>query len=166
MTFQLQLSFVANFGFQRTQRVRNVTGIVFVQPVRKNGCATVLACTLYNILDHFHQTQAHAVIGMINTIDTVCLQGLYFIQRDGAPTAAENLDVLRTTFLEFINHETKIFVMTTLVGRYRNGIGIFLDRSAHDIQHTAIVAQMNDFTTLCLDQSTHDVDGGVMSIKK
>ena len=56
--------------------------------------------------------------------------------------------------------------MTTLVGRDRNCIGIFLDGSTHYIQHATVMAQVNHLATLRLDQAAHDIDGSIMTIEQ
>jgi hypothetical protein len=55
--------------------------------------------------------------------------------------------------------------MSTLVGRNGDGVGVFLDRGTYDIQHTAVVAKVDNFTTLRLDQAAHDIDSRVVTIE-
>jgi hypothetical protein len=56
--------------------------------------------------------------------------------------------------------------VTTLVGTDGYTVRVFLDGSSHDIVDTPVVAEMDDFRPLRLDQSTHNVDRRVMAIEQ
>ena len=69
-------------------------------------------------------------------------------------------------FLQKVNHELEVLDVPALVGRNGDGIGIFLDGGTHDVQHAAVVAEVDHFRALRLDQPPHDVDGGVMTVEQ
>jgi hypothetical protein len=56
--------------------------------------------------------------------------------------------------------------VTALVGADRDAIGVFLDRRAHDVIHTPIVPEMDNLGALRLNQASHDVDCGIVTIKQ
>ena len=43
-------------------------------------------------------------------------------------------------------------------------VGVFLQRGAHDVLDRAVVAEVDDFGALRLDQPAHDVDRGVVAV--
>ncbi len=71
----------------------------------------------------------------------------------------------RSFFLQQIIHVFEILVVSALVGRHRNGIGIFLNGGIHHLFYTAVVPQVNHFYARGLDDAAHDVYGGIVSIK-
>jgi len=100
----------------------------------------VFTCTLHNIFDHLDQAQSHAIIGVVDAVNAIRFQFSDFIQRNGAAATAEYLDMPCPAFFELIDHETEILVMTTLVGRDCDRIGILLDGCTNDIQYAAVMA--------------------------
>jgi hypothetical protein len=74
--------------------------------------------------------------------------------------------VWRAEFAKTIHHVTEKFIVTTLVGTDGDGVRVFLDCGAHDVIDTAVVSQVNDFRTLGLDKTTHDIDGCIVTIKQ
>ena len=45
-------------------------------------------------------------------------------------------------------------------------IGVFLDRRAHDVGDAAVVAEVNDFRAMRLQQPADHVDGGVVAVEQ
>ena len=45
-------------------------------------------------------------------------------------------------------------------------VGVFLQRRADHVLDAAVVAQVDDFRALRLDQPAHDVDGGVVAVEQ
>ncbi len=108
----------------------------------------------------------HAVVRVVDALDAVVLQFLDLVQRDGAAAAAEHADVLGAALAQQVDHVLEELDVPALVGRNGDGVGVFLDGRAHDVQHAAVVAQVNDFRALRLDQPAHDVDGGVVAVEQ
>ncbi len=45
-------------------------------------------------------------------------------------------------------------------------VGVFLQRRAHDVLDCAVVAEVDDFGALRLDQAAHDVDRGIVAVEQ
>ena len=56
--------------------------------------------------------------------------------------------------------------MTTLVGRNRNALHVFLNRSVYYFFDRTIMPQMNHFCAAGLQNTPHDIDGRVMAVKQ
>ena len=56
--------------------------------------------------------------------------------------------------------------MSPLIGGHGDGLCIFFDGTVHDLVYRAVVSQMDDFATRALQDAAHDVDGGVVAVKK
>ena len=56
--------------------------------------------------------------------------------------------------------------MAALVTGYRYALDIFLNGGIHDLLNRAIVSQVNHLHPGILQYPAHDVDGGIMTIKK
>ena len=121
---------------------------------------------LHQIIDHSLQTHSSTIVWRIDSRDSVSLQFGNFRRKNHASTTSKNLDVACPFFLQQIVHVLEILVVAALVGSHRNGIDVFLDGRIHDFLHTSIVSQMNHLNSCRLDNSAHDVDGGIVAIKK
>ena len=120
----------------------------------------------HHVLDHRHQPHVHAVVGVVDALDAVGLQLADFLRRDGAAAAGEHADVRGVALLQHVHHVLQVFDVAALVGRQRDGVGVFLQGRAHHVLHTAVVAQVDHFRALRLDQPAHDVDGGVVAVEQ
>ncbi len=56
--------------------------------------------------------------------------------------------------------------MTTLVTGNSNTLNIFFYSCLNDFFYRPVMAQVNDLSTFTLHNSPHDIDGGIMTIKK
>jgi hypothetical protein len=56
--------------------------------------------------------------------------------------------------------------MTTLIGRNRYSLSIFLDGTVYNLLHGAVVTQMDHLTAGRLYDPSHDVDRCIVSIEK
>ncbi len=56
--------------------------------------------------------------------------------------------------------------MPALVARDGNTLHIFLNGAFYDISYTPVVTQMNDLCSFALQNAAHDIDSGIMAIKK
>ncbi len=124
------------------------------------------AGALHHVLDHLDQAELHAVVRVIDALDAVGLQFLDFLGRDGAAAAAEHAHVAGAALAQHVDHVLEVFDVAALVGRQRDRVGVFLQRGAHDIFHRAVVAEVNHFRALRLDDPPHDVDRRVVAIEQ
>ena len=121
---------------------------------------------LDHVLDHLHQAHLHAVVGVVDALDAVVLQLADFLRRDRAAAAAEHADMAGAAFFEHVHHVLEVLDVAALVAGQRDAVGVFLQRGPHHVLHRAVVAEVDDFRALPLDQPAHDVDGGVMAIEQ
>ncbi len=122
-------------------------------------------CTAHHIFNHFYQSHLHAVVGVVDALNAVRFQLADFLWGDGAATTSEHADMRRVALFQHIHHVFEVFNMATLVGRQRDGIGIFLQCRPHHVFHAAVMPQMNNFCALRLNQAAHDIDRGIVAIE-
>ena len=102
---------------------------------------------------------------VVNSLHAVFHQRFDFVRGNRPSTAAENLDMTRIRFAQPIYHVTKELVMAALIGTNGYTIRILLDRRPHNVVHTAVMAEVNDLGALCLNEASHDIDGGVVAVE-
>ena len=68
--------------------------------------------------------------------------------------------------LQHVDHVLEVFDVAALVAGQRDGVGVFLQRGADHVFDAAVVAEVDHFGALRLDQPAHDVDGGVMAVEQ
>src|SRR3546814_396322 len=125
-----------------------------------------LGDALDDVLDHFHQAQLHAVVGVVDALDAVGFQLPDLFGRDGAAAAADHADVPGAVLAEHVDHVLHVFDVAALVAGQGDGVGVFLQGGADDVLYRAVVAEVDDFGALRLDQPPHDVDGGVVAVEQ
>ena len=101
----------------------------------------------HQIIDHALQTHRPAIVGRINPRDAIIHEFFDLFRQNHTATTTKNLDVLGTSFLQQIIHVFEVLVVTALVAGHGNGVGILLNGGLHHLLHTAIVTQVNHFTT-------------------
>ena len=69
-------------------------------------------------------------------------------------------------FPEHVDHVGEVFVMSALVGRHGDSVGILLNGGAHDVRHAAVMAQVHYLGAMRLEQAPDHVDGGVMPVEQ
>ncbi len=94
------------------------------------------------------------------------MQLLDLVRRDRAAAADHYADVTSARLSEHVDHVAEVLVVPALVGAAGDGVGVFLDRGAHDVGDAAVVPEMNDFGAVCLQQPADDVDRRVVSVEK
>gem|GEM_PF-6008912 len=119
-----------------------------------------------HVLDHLHQPHLHAVVGVVDALHAVGLQFADLLRGDGAAATTEHADVAGAALAQHVHHVLEVLDMAALVGRQRDGVGVFLQRRADHVFHRAVVAQVDHFRALRLDQPAHDVDGRVMAVEQ
>src|SRR5690606_21088751 len=121
---------------------------------------------LDDVLDHFHQAQLHAVVGVVDAFDAVGLELPDLLGGDGAAAAADHADVGGAALAEHVDHVFHVFDVAALVAGQGDGVGVFLQGGADDVLDRAVVAEVDDFGALRLDQAPHDVDRGVVAVEQ
>jgi hypothetical protein len=71
-----------------------------------------------------------------------------------------------TEFLEFVDKVFEVLDVSALVGADRDSIHIFLNGSANDFLHRAIVCKVDYFGTAGLKYAAHNIDGSIMAIEQ
>lgn len=56
--------------------------------------------------------------------------------------------------------------MPTLVTGNGNAMHIFFYGTFYNLMHAAVVAQVDDLRTLALQNTPHDIDGGIVAVKQ
>jgi len=118
------------------------------------------------VLDHCDQAHLHAVVRVIDALDAVVVQILDLFRRDGATTAAEHTDMAGAALAQHVDHVLEVLGVPALVGGQRDAVGVFLDGGVDHVLHRAVVAKVDHFHALRLDQPTHDVDRGVVAVEQ
>ena len=67
---------------------------------------------------------------------------------------------------QLVHHVFEKFVVPALIGTHGQAIRIFLNGGVHQLLHGAVVPQVNDFSTLALQQAANHVDRGVVSVEQ
>src|SRR5690606_7443560 len=125
-----------------------------------------LGNALHHILDHLHQAQLHAVVGVVDALDAVVLELADLLRGDGAAAATDHSDVAGAALAQHVHHVLHVLHVPALVAGERDGVGVLLQGRAHHVLHRAVVAQVDHFRALGLDQPAHDVDGGVVAVEQ
>ena len=81
-----------------------------------------------------------------------------------APT--ENLDVSAALFLQQVIHVLEVLHMTTLITRHRDRLHVLLDRAIDHFLNRTIVTKVDHFRATALNDPPHDVDSGIVPVKK
>jgi len=126
--------------FNRGNHLRDIDGVVRGYIIRDHRRTTIFLGTRNEIVDHLVETHLHAVVRVIDSLDSVSHELRNFFRGDRAAASAENLDVRRIPFAQPVDHVAKEFEMTALIRTDGNTVRIFLNRRAHDIVHATIVA--------------------------
>ncbi len=71
-----------------------------------------------------------------------------------------------SALFEQVVHVLEIFCVSALIGCHGNGLRIFLYGRVHHFFHAAVVTEMDYFATRALDDATHDIDCGIVSVKQ
>ena len=122
--------------------------------------------TLHQIVNHSLQTHSTSIVWRINSFDSVGLKFCNFCRKNYTTTTTKYLDVSCSFFFKQIVHVFEILVVPTLIRSHGYSICIFLNGSIYYFFHASIVTKMNDFNTCRLDNSTHDVYGSIVTVKK
>src|SRR5690606_9222272 len=76
----------------------------------------------HHVLDHLHQAQLHAVVGVVDAFDAIGFQFTDLLWGDGAAAATEHADVARAAFAQHVDHVPEVFDVAALVGRQGDGV--------------------------------------------
>src|SRR5690606_2438760 len=123
-------------------------------------------CSPHHVLDHRHQPHVHAVIGVVDALDAVGLELPDLLRGDGAAATGEHLDVPGAALAQHVHHVLEVLDVAALVAGQGDAVGVLLQRGADHVLDRAVVAEVDDFRALGLDQAAHDVDRGVVAVEQ
>jgi len=103
---------------------------------------------------------------VVDAFHAIGLQLGDLFRGDGAAAAAEHAHMAGAAFLQHVDHVLEVLDVAALVAGQRDAVGVFLQRGADDVLDAAVVAQVDDFRALALDQAAHDVDGGIVPVEQ
>jgi hypothetical protein len=167
---QRQLGLAEHAVFQRGQHAADRDLVVHrrrarhLAALRAGVAGRTSAC--HHVLDHLHQAHAHAVVRVVDALHAVVLQLADLLGRDGAATAAEHADVAGAALAQHVDHVLEVLDVATLVTGERDRVGVLLQRGAHHVLDAPVVAEVDHFGALGLDEAAHDVDRGVMPVEQ
>jgi hypothetical protein len=102
----------------------------------------------------------------IDLLDTIPFELGNFFRDDHAPAAAKHLDAFATPSTQQIDEITEVFVVTALVARHGNAVGVFLQCGGGDLIDRAVVAEVDHLNAARLQDAPHDVDRGVVAVEQ
>ncbi len=120
----------------------------------------------HQVVDHALQAHAHTIVGRIDAGNAVGFQFFDFVGKDDAAAAAEYFDMAAVFFFQHVVHVLEKFHVAALVRGDGNGLYVFLNGGVDDFVYRAVVSEMNDFGSGGLNNTAHDVDGGIVAIKQ
>ena len=91
---------------------------------------------------------------------------LDLVRRDRAAAAAVDADMGHARLREPLHEILEEFHVPALIGRDRNRVRDFFDRRLDDLLDAPVVAEMDDFGALTLQQSPHDIDRGIVTVEE
>src|SRR5437867_3381736 len=114
-------------------------------------------------MDKFHHVVKRRA-GEKNFRHAFAFHDCSIVMRDGAPAAAENLDVVCAFFAEKIHNLSKKLNVSAVITGDANGANVFLDRRAHDVAHRAMITEINHFNAVADEFQVDCIDGAIMPV--
>src|SRR5699024_3060768 len=99
-------------------------------------------------------------------IYSIGLQLLDLISNNNATTASIYIDMPCSALFQQIYHILEILHMPALIRAYGDALNILLNGAVYNLMNRAIVPQMNNLSSAALQDTPHDVDAGIMAVKK
>ena len=118
------------------------------------------------VIDHSLQAHSAAIVGRIDTSNPVAVKFFDLLRKDGSSSSAKDLDMSRSFFFEQIKHVLKKFHMTALIGSDCDSLYVFLNGAVDNFLYRTIMSEVNHFTARRLDDSAHDINRCIVSVKK
>src|SRR6185437_9476841 len=109
---------------------------------------------------------ASAVIGGIDACNTIPVQFFDLLRQDGTTAAAKETDMTTAIGFQQILHVLEELDMPSLVGSDSDTLHVFFDGAFHDLGDRTVVTQVDDLGALGLHDPAHDIDGGIVPVKK
>ena len=94
------------------------------------------------------------------------MQGPNLVGDDDTATPTEDFDGSAVVLVQQGDHVPKELVVTALIRADCDGVCVLFDARLDDVGYRAIVAQVDDLRTKLLQETPHDVDGSVVSVKE
>ncbi len=117
-------------------------------------------------VDHPGEAERLAVVRREDPRDPAGVQQLDLLGDDDAATAAVDPDVARAAFAQQLDQVREVFDVAALVGADGDALDVLLDRGVDDLRDRPVVAQVDDLSTLRLQDAPHDVDRRVVAVEQ
>ena len=120
----------------------------------------------HHLVDHALQADALAISRGVDAADPVAVQLVQFLGHDHPAAAAEHADIPAAARTQQVDHVFEILDVAALVGGDGHALHILLQGRGDDLAHRAVVAQVDDLNAGGLEDTAHDVDGGVVAVEQ
>ena len=117
-------------------------------------------------VDHALESESLSVGGREDPLDTVGLELLDLGVHDDTAAAAVDPDVRTSLVPEAVDQVPEVLDVAALIGADRDSLDILLDGGPDHFVDRAVVPEVDDLGPLRLEQSPHDVDGGVVPVEE
>ncbi len=119
-----------------------------------------------HVIDHSLQSHFATIVHRKDPGHSCIMEIVDFVLNDHSSTATEYFDMAGSLLFQQFDHVFEILYMSTLIRTNSNTLNIFLNSAINNLMHRAIMTQMNHLYSTTLQNSTHDIDTGIMTIKQ
>lgn len=126
----------------------------------------VLITFLHEKVDHCWEPELLAVVRRKDPRHSLRLKKFDLRGDDDPSAAAENLYVARPSLCEELDQILEVLDVAALIRADGNTLHVLLHTGCYNLFNRTVMAEMDDLDALTLQDSSHDVDGGVVSIKQ
>ena len=134
--------------------------------LRPDGRSEIVVALDYQLVDHLGQAHFLSILGRENAGHAVVLEQRDFRRDNGPPTAAVHPDVASPGGRQPVHQILEVLDVASLVGADGNALHVLLDGCGDDLVDRSVVAQVDHFGPLGLEQPAHYVDGGVVTVEQ
>ncbi len=117
-------------------------------------------------VDHSWQPEPLPVLRREDPGDAAGVQQGDLLGDDDAPSPAVHPYMAGTALAQPLDQVAEVLDVPALVGRQRHRLGILLDRGRDQLVHTAVVAEVDHFDALGLQDPAHNVDRRVVAVEQ
>ena len=118
------------------------------------------------ILDHALEAHAAPVLGRIDLLDPVALEGGDLGWGDRAAAAHDDPYVRCAALAQHVDHVAEVLVVTALIGADGDRVGVLLHGRLDDLGDAAVVAEVNHLGAVCLQQAADHVDRRIVTVEQ
>ncbi len=117
-------------------------------------------------IDHPWQPEPLPVLRREDPGDSAGVQQGDLVGDDDTPSPAVHPDVAGAALAQPLDQIAEVLDVPALVGRQRHRLGVLLDRGRDHLLHTAVMAEVDHFDALGLQDPAHDVDRRVVAVEQ